>query len=205
MELNRISSAGGYYNNSAAQASKNEKSSYPSQEVGKSTVEPVAAVYEPSNSEEGTLGKTYTPDTQTIAQLKAEVDRRTESLRSLVEQLLLKQGYKFKETNDIYKLLREGKVEVDPETAAKAQEEISEDGFWGVKQTSERIFSFAIALTGGDPSKAQAMKEAVIEGYKQAEKIWGGELPEISKRTYEETLKKFDEWINGANQENVNE
>ncbi|AFL99861.1 MULTISPECIES: hypothetical protein [Desulfitobacterium] len=196
MEVNRLSSAGAYYNN-ADYSSRSEKSpTQPGQEAGKLPVDSAAAVYEPGNSgTDNTLGKTYSQDTETIARLKAEVDRRTENLRSLVEQLLLKQGYKFNDATDIYQLLREGKVEVDPETAAKAREEISEDGYWGVKQTSERVFSFAIALTGGDPSKAQAMKDAVIEGYEQAKKIWGGELPEICQKTYEETLKKFDEWI----------
>lgn len=201
MEVNRISTAGTYYNNADRSSRLEKNSNYPGQEAGKPSVDPVAAVYEPGDlGTANTLGKTYSQDTETIARLKAEVDQRTENLRSFVEQLLLKQGYKFNDVTDIYQLLREGKVQVDPETAAKAQEEISEDGYWGVKQTSERIFSFAIALTGGDPSKAQAMKDAVIEGYEQAKKIWGGDLPEISQKTYEETLKQFDEWI-GSNVE----
>lgn len=195
MEVNQIVSAGVY--NNPDLAAKTGKGSTPGgQETAKPLVEPVAAIYEPGTQEQvDPLKKTYSQDTETIAKLKAEVNLRTENLRSLVEQLLLKQGYKFNDATDIYQLLREGKVEVDPETAAKAQEEISEDGYWGVKQTSERIFSFAMALTGGDPSKAQAMKDAVVEGYEQAKKIWGGELPEITQKTYEETLKKFDEWI----------
>ncbi len=154
-----------------------------------------AVVYEQKPSETDRTGKTYSRDTKTIAALKTEVQRRTEQFRSLVEQLILKQGQKLTNATDIYTLLREGKLDVDPQTAATAREEISENGYWGVEQTSERLFSFATSLTGGDPAKAQEMKDAFIKGYKAAEKAWGGELPEISRQTYDATIKKFDEWM----------
>ena len=38
------------------------------------------------------------------------------------------------------------------------------------------------------------MREAFKKGFEQAKKTWGGELPEISQKTYEATMKKFDEW-----------
>lgn len=165
------------------------------QETARASAEDTAVVYEPGASAADSAGKTYSQDTKAIAKLKADAEKRSGQLISLVEQLLLKQGYKFTEATNIYSLLREGKVEVDPGTAAKAQEEISENGYWGVEQTSERLFSFATSLAGGDPAKAQEMKDAFIAGYKEAEKAWGGELPEISRKTYEATIKKFDEWI----------
>ena len=49
------------------------------------------------------------------------------------------------------------------------------------------------ALAGDDTDALEEMKEAFIKGYKQAEKQWGGELPEISKKTYDAVMKKFDE------------
>ena len=164
-------------------------------ETVRAPAEDVAVVYEPGASAADPAGKTYSQDTKAIAKLKADAEKRSGQLKSLVEQLLLKQGYKFTDSTNIYALLREGKVDVDPETAAKAQEEISENGYWGVEQTSERLFSFATSLAGGDPARAQEMKDAFIAGYKEAEKAWGGELPEISRKTYEATIKKFDEWI----------
>ena len=164
-------------------------------ETVRAPAEDVAVVYEPGASAADPAGKTYSQDTKAIAKLKADAEKRSGQLKSLDEQLLLKQGYKFTDSTNIYALLREGKVDVDPETAAKAQEEISENGYWGVEQTSERLFSFATSLAGGDPARAQEMKDAFIAGYKEAEKAWGGELPEISRKTYEATIKKFDEWI----------
>lgn len=41
----------------------------------------------------------------------------------------------------------------DPDTIKAAQESISEDGYWGVNKTSDRLVSMAIALSGGDTSK----------------------------------------------------
>lgn len=62
-----------------------------------------------------------------------------------------------------------------------------------MKQTSGRILDFAKALTGGDPDKVEDMRKAFEKGYKQAEKTWGGELPDISKQTYDAVMKGFDD------------
>ena len=155
-----------------------------------------SAVYE-KNTEEGTKKVVYKQDTATITQLKAEAEKRTKQLRDLVEKMLLKQGQSFDESN-MYQLLREGKVEVDAETAAQAKADIAEDGYWGVNQTSDRLVSFAKALTGGDPDKVDEMIDAVKEGFEQAAKAWGGELPDICKQTLDAALEKLDEWKKSA-------
>jgi hypothetical protein len=108
--------------------------------------------------------------------------------------MLLRQGEAYGKATNIYSLLREGKVQVDEETRLQAQKDIAEDGYWGVEQTSERLLSFAKALSGGDPSKADIMIEAVKEGFKQAEKAWGGELPQISRDTLDRTISKMESW-----------
>ncbi len=144
-------------------------------------------VYIPdSKTSNSDVGKTYTRDGNTIARLKLEVERQTQQLRDVVEKLILEQGGKFKES---------GTIGIDSDTILKAQEDISENGYWGVKQTSERLFDFAIGLTGGDPAKAQSMKDAFIKGFDKAKQAWGGQLPEISNKTYDATIKMFDEWI----------
>lgn len=155
-------------------------------------------VYESVNSTEA---KTYTADTETVSKLKADAERRTMQLRSLVEKLLLNQGssYTIASDEDMYKLLREGNIEVDAQTAAQAKKDIAEDGYWGVEQTSDRIVSFAKALSGGDPEKADEMITAVVKGFKDATKTWGGELPDISQRTYDATMDKLNQWKNGSN------
>ena len=87
---------------------------------------------------------------------------------------------------------------VDPATQAQAQADIAEDGYWGVSQTSQRILDFATALTGGDPDKIEEMRSAFLKGYKQAEKTWGGNLPDISKQTYDAVMKGFDDMAAAA-------
>jgi hypothetical protein len=157
-----------------------------------------AAVYEKSKEGNDTKDKkVYKQDTATIARLKADADRRAQQLRNLVQKMLLEQGETFTLSDtDMYRLLREGKVQVDAATADQAREDISENGYWGINQTSERLVSFAKALSGGDPSKADEMMEAVKKGFEEATKVWGDELPEISQKTLEETLKKLEEWKN---------
>lgn len=156
-------------------------------------------IYE-KTSDTSSKKTTYTPNQSVIDQLKADAESRTSQLKSLVEQLFTKQGKTYDAAN-IWNLIRQGDYTVDAETAAKAKEDISEDGYWGVKQTSERIFSFAKALTGGDPSKIETMRDAVKEGFEAAAKMWGGDLPEISSQTYDAVMKSFDEWAKEASAE----
>lgn len=157
-------------------------------------------IYEPSR-EASTAGtkKTYTPNTALVQQLQADADARTSQLRSLVEKLISGQANSYGKANDIWSFLREGNFTVDPATKAQAQEDISEDGYWGVKQTSQRILDFATALTGGDPSKIEEMRSAFQKGYKQAETTWGGKLPDISQQTYDAVMKGFDDMAAAAN------
>ena len=158
-----------------------------------STAEEIGAVYEPSKeTSTSSVKKTYTPDPNLINKLKADAEARTEQLRSLVEKMISKQADTYGNANDIWSVLRSGNFTVDAATKAQAQADIAEDGYWGVNQTSDRIIQFATALTGGDPDKIEEMRAAFEKGFKQAEKTWGGELPEISQQTYKAVMEKFD-------------
>jgi len=142
-------------------------------------------------SEEGK--KVYTPNTALVNQLKADQAKFHENFRNMVLDMMSKQGSVYGQANDIWKFLASGDFTVDPQTKLEAQQAISEDGYWGVKQTSQRIFDFANALTGGDPEKMAEMKDAFLEGFEKAKEMWGGELPDISQKTYDAVLAKFDE------------
>ena len=158
-------------------------------------------VYEPSAKADTSAStkKTYKPDTQLLNKLKAEADARTEQLRSIVEKLMLGQGNAIGTTDDIWSFLRTGNFTVDAATKAQAQADIAEDGYWGVNQTSDRIVDFAKALCGGDPDKIEEMRAAFEKGFKQAEETWGGKLPEISQKTYDAVMEKFDAWAAESN------
>lgn len=76
---------------------------------------------------------------------------------------------------------------------------LSEDGFWGVEKTSQRMFDFAAAIAGDDPEQLEKAREAVTKGFKQAEAMFGGKLPDISYDTYDATMEKFDSYIEQIN------
>ena len=161
--------------------------------------EGAAAKYEKSDASEKKQVVKY--DAATIEKMKAEVEMKTAQLRSLVEKMLLKQGQKFTSLADTFDMIKEGTIEVDDETAAEAAKEVADDGYWGVEQTSERLFSFAKALAGNDPTKADSMLEALQKGYDQAAGQWGGELPELCQKTLEAAKKKLTDWRDGVTAE----
>ncbi len=158
------------------------------------TTNDVAAVYEPSGeSTEQVAGKKkYVPNKELVAKMKQEAEARTSQLQSLVEKIILKQAEK---GSNIFDFLGS---EYSAEDIAQAKEDVSEDGYYGVKQTSQRILDFAVALTGGDPDKIAEMKSAFEKGYKMAEKTWGGELPDICKQTYDAVFEGFDKMMEDA-------
>ncbi|EOI0434029.1 hypothetical protein ACMF5D_001879 [Campylobacter jejuni] len=71
------------------------------------------------------------------------------------------------------------------------QQLVSEDGFFGVENTANRIADFVIKGGGDDVEK---LKKG-LEGFEQAEKMWGGELPQISQNTIDAALKKVSDRI----------
>ena len=150
-----------------------------------------AAVYEASN----TTAKQKS-NAVIVAQMKKDLSDRTSQLRSLVADMFLKQGQTFTSAEDMIKALANGELMVDADTASQAREDISEDGYWGVNKTSERIFDFAMALSGGDKDKMQDMLAAFKKGYEQATGAWGKELPSLCKDTYDAVEKKFDDYFN---------
>ena len=43
-------------------------------------------------------------------------------------------------------------------------------------------------------NEMKKMQEAMEKGFKQATKTWGRDLPEISSKTYDAVMDKFDKW-----------
>ena len=72
---------------------------------------------------------------------------------------------------------------------------IGENGFFGITNTANRIADFVINGSGGDLERLQAGREGVLNGFKEAERLWGDKLPEISQKTIEKTLATIDQQI----------
>ncbi|ADW18395.1 hypothetical protein Despr_2251 [Desulfobulbus propionicus DSM 2032] len=133
---------------------------------------------------ESTAAVTYTQSMQ----LTAADESRYGMLRDLVANLLQEQGVNTK--------IAVGNSEIDiaAVTPEEAQELISEDGYFGVKQTSERIFQFAIGVAGGDATRIDAIKQGIDKGFAEAKKAFGDWLPDISYETYDAVMQKLDDW-----------
>jgi ketosteroid isomerase-like protein len=192
-------SVNGVTNSSQAYESRNAARNKTGQNKSTDTAvnaDNTAAVYEKSEQAANTK-KVYRTDTATVERLKAEAEKRLDSLKSLVQKMLAKQGQTYTNASDMYTLLREGKVQVDPEVSAQAKKDIAEDGYWGVEQTSERMLSFAKALAGGDTAKADELIDAVKKGFEAATKAWGDKLPDICKKTIDRTIEKLEAWRDG--------
>jgi len=83
-------------------------------------------------------------------------------------------------------------LELSPEEATGL---VSEDGYWGIDKTSQRLADFVLNGSGGDMDKLRVGREGILQGFKEAEKLWGGQLPEISYKTIDEALSRIDERI----------
>lgn len=195
--INGISSNAYQATNTANQSKGNSSSSNTA-----STNDSAAAVYEKSTNT-STKKMDYSQKSAIVSQLKTDAENRAAQLKDLVEKLITKQGTSYASAtygtdlmnnSSFWNSIREGNFTVDAKTAAQAKEDISEDGYWGVKQTSDRMVDFAKALTGGDSSKIEEMRNAIQKGFRQAAKMWGGELPGISQNTYDSVMEKLDKW-----------
>ena len=129
-----------------------------------------------------------------VQQLKADEQSRRDQLTSLVQQMMTKQATTYANANDIWKFLAKGDYTVDAQTKLQAQQDISDDGYYGVKQTADRLFDFASALAGDDVDKMKKMQAAMQKGFDQATKAWGQKLPDISQKTLDAANKKFEEY-----------
>lgn len=190
--------------NSAKKISKQEKTEETSSSSASNRAAETGVIYEKSADAAKELdrsGVIYKPNTALVEQLKADQDANKQRLMDMVHDTLSGQFSAFKAANgddedSIWRFLASGKFTVSAAAKEEAQKAISEDGFYGVKNTSDRILEMAKALTGGDPGKIEEMRDAFKKGFDQATKSWGQALPEISSKTYDAVMEGFDNWAN---------
>lgn len=199
MDMNAINSVTSTFNSyQTSQASK--KVSETADKTTTTDKTETGVVYEKSSqTDKNTVTKKT--DYKMVEKLKADAKQRTSQLRSLVEKMMTKQGTAIANADSMWSFLADGNFTVDEETQKQAQADIAEDGYWGVEQTSDRILDFAKALSGNDPEKADLLIDAFKKGFEDATKSWGKDLPDISQRTYDAVLEKFDKWKNGSTTE----
>ena len=199
--VNNVNSSAAAY---TAPVQQNTTKAAENTESSKNTAADKGVVYEKNNDTKTPAKNSIYSKDEIIARMKRDTETRTAQLRSLVEKMMTSQGTKIGQADDMWKFLASGKYTVSADVKAQAQADIAEDGYWGVEQTSERIVEFAKALTGGDTSKIEEMKDAFEKGFNAGTGEWGSKLPDISQRTYDAVMDKFDDWA-GKKAEDVEE
>lgn len=181
-----------------------------------------AAVYETSGGKHDVLTDAgYKVDMDKIIAMKTEQDERMIDLfKKAVKGGFIKQirgglkhfaeslrGYTsegYEKANGLANIDIKGITVSDTEKVTLAGNEDNEDGpgandpYWSPEETSERMLNFAIALSGDDRAKADMLLDAVKKGYEEAERLWGEELPQISKDTLKMTIERFEAWRDGV-------
>lgn len=155
------------------------------------------AVYEKSEKEE--MKVTYSIHKMSseeraslVEKLMQDHENRKSQLSNLVRDMLSKQG----EVSNLADLFSpENLKKVSAQDIAQAKEDVSEDGYWGVKQTSQRLFDFASALAGDDVEKMKEMQEAMKKGFEKATAAWGKDLPQICSDTLDAANQLFADYF----------
>ncbi len=164
-----------------------------SQKTKDQAIETPTDKYTPSKEEKSITYKKpeHKVDQGMIDKLKAESEQHYRQLKELVRQLLERQGMTFSDLKSADVV-----VKVDEKTRAEAQKAISDDGPLSPENVSDRIVNFAKALANGDKSKIDTLTKAIKDGFQAAADILGGELPEISHKTFDLVMEKLDQWAN---------
>lgn len=108
-------------------------------------------------------------------------DNFTQGLKDLLNQNIDTTGYNGKPIGDL--------------SPQEASDLISDNGYFGIDNTANRIADFVINGAGGDAEKMRSGLEGVKEGFAQAEALWGQVLPDISQQTMDKTLDRINQAI----------
>lgn len=81
-------------------------------------------------------------------------------------------------------------------SSKEASDLINDEGFFGITQTSDRVANFVFSFAGDDLEILEQGRKGIVQGFEEANKLFGGKLPEISYKTQERTLALIDEKIN---------
>ncbi len=129
--------------------------------------------------------------------LESAEEQRTQAFVSMIQKMFETQGNSSKlSISDITKNITLNFTQEDIDSAKKS---ISDGGNYSVDAVATRIMDMAKSLSGNDPSKISLLRDAVTKGFGKAAKTLGlkeDEMPDITKSTYTEVMKRFDDWEN---------
>ncbi len=170
-------------------------------------VEEQDVIYEKSDST-STSSATYSINSMSatdraalVEQMKADQAQAQQNLVDLAQKMIAGQSNSWAIANSgddsIWSLFANG-TSLNEAAVAKAQEDISEDGYWGSTQTAQRLFDFACALAGDDEDLMKEMQEAMMKGFELAEKAWGSTLPDLCYETIDKANSLFEDYFKSS-------
>ncbi|WGS65484.1 hypothetical protein [Marinitoga aeolica] len=142
--------------------------------------------------------------------VKTEIEYMKATYSSLVNKKLKINSNRWKELQsdsqkmfDEFKAWVEDKIKkqlgITPDEKLEMKEELK-NGKWSPEAVSDRILEFAKSISGNDKSKIELLRNAVKKGFEDVKGILGGKLPEVSEKTYDLVMKKFDKWEKGEDE-----
>ncbi len=81
---------------------------------------------------------------------------------------------------------------IDKLTQDEAKNLVGEDGFFGIKATSERIGNFVLNGAGDSIEMLKAGRDGLLKGFNEAQKLFDGKLPDISHETIKKAVDMID-------------
>lgn len=148
-----------------------------------------------SKSDLGSSGVYSKPSQEKVQEyIRSQSNRQLVMMQNMVKEMITSQGSTFQAPD--FSFINKQNLNVDKSESATN----SENTDYSVDKVATKIMDFAQSLIKADPSKLEEVKKGFVNGFKAAEKVYGGEgkLPAISYATYDEVMKRFDELaING--------
>ncbi|MCP4218968.1 MAG: hypothetical protein GY765_30320 [bacterium] len=136
-------------------------------------------------------------DSATVQQFLDQNEEIHESVTQIVTDMFHRQGITDEQ-------IKEGEIKnftVDEMARAEAEKLIGPGGDLSPEKVSDRIVDFSIAAFGGNKEKYDIIKTAIDRGFAEAKHMLGGELPEISNKTYDLIQDKLQQWLDGDSKE----
>lgn len=197
MDINNVFYSGSSVNSLKAQEAVSNYKKYETEKAAEeASSEKVTDSYTKSEETVSSESGIYSKENikKTVEEIEAQ---RAQAVQDMLTEMLGKQanaaGLSFLKLNNSAE-----NYEVTLEDIEDAKASISEGGYWSVDSVAGRIMDMAKTLAGGDATKFEMLKDAVIKGFGGAVSKLGYEsmddMPEISRQTYDEVMKRFDDW-----------
>lgn len=195
MDINSVFYSGSSVNSMKAQEAVSNYKKYEQEKAAEeSSSEKASDSYVKSEETIASDSGVYSKENikKTIEEIEAQ---REQAIQDMLTEMLGKQA---NAAGLSFLNLTESASEITLQDINEAKESVDEGGYWSVESVAGRIMDMAKTLAGGDASKFELLKNAVIKGFGGAVSKLGfdsmDEMPEITAKTYDEVMKRFDDW-----------